>query len=213
MILRVNGRCRHCTWGRLEMKKSWGSNRIIYQAEALKKSALEKCELQLDNHFRKIEIADLKDQIRLFKNEISELNILIEKYEEMYRKYREKDESMPAFNTGNLSHEKILHELYELINKKLTDLSGQQLYLPKLKDIDAGFFREMNDVYQDLISTNYIKYCICFAIGMENSHIAECFSVEITSVYMIKYRLKLQAGLDKTTDFGLFLRKWIRVGK
>ena len=82
-----------------------------------------------------------------------------------------------------------------------------------LKMIDKQYISKLKNSYNGNLSIPYLKYCICFAIGMEIGEVSECFSIEQSSVHMVRYRLKKKFGLDNNGDLDVFLRKLNSLGR
>ena len=76
-----------------------------------------------------------------------------------------------------------------------------------LKNIDGQFITALKNSYNGNLSVPYIKYCTCFAIGLEIGEVSECFSIEQSSVHMVRYRLKKKFELDNNDDLDVFLRR------
>jgi len=59
------------------------------------------------------------------------------------------------------------------------------------------------------ISPIYIRYCICFIIGMSIKDIADCFCVEISSIYTARSRLRNLLKLEKDADIDVYFKNLI----
>ena len=152
----------------------------------LKLKAKEKQSDHLINH-----IKTLNSHVKEYKQKIDEYEHHIEKQQE-----RIKD--------GNLLYQMIIDDIAKLINKKL---SGKDEYVEALQRIDGKFIFTLKRVYSGNLSVPYLKYCVCFAIGMTIEEVSECFSIEQSSVHMVRYRLKKKFGLNNREDLNIFLRK------
>ena len=97
-----------------------------------------------------------------------------------------------------------MDDIVKLIHKKLSKKSE---YIDLLKRIDGQYITTLKNAYAGNLSIPYIKYCICFAIGMEIGEFSECFSIEQSSVHMVRYRLKKKFGLNNNEDLDVFLRR------
>jgi len=99
-----------------------------------------------------------------------------------------------------------LNDIIKLINK---NLPKKNEYVDLLNRIDRPYFKRLESLYNGNLSVHYLKYCVCFAIGMKIDEVSECFSIEQSSVHMIRYRLKKKFGLSINDDLDLFLQKGI----
>jgi HEPN domain-containing protein len=97
-----------------------------------------------------------------------------------------------------------MDDIVKLIHKKLPKKNE---YIELLKRIDGQYISTLKNIYAGNLSIPYIKYCICFAIGMEIGEVSECFSIEQSSVHMVRYRLKKKFGLNNSEDLDVFLRR------
>ena len=122
----------------------------------------------------------------------------IEEYELIYDKQQEQ---LKEINHLNLM---FIDDITKLINKKLPK---KEDYLESLKRIDKQFIYSLKSVYDGNLSIPYLKYCICFAIGMDIGEVSECFSIEQSSVHQVRYRLKKKFGLNSNDDLDVFLQR------
>jgi hypothetical protein len=138
-----------------------------------------------------IDKENLDKQISTYINKINELEDLNTINEEDIK------ENDPTINSA-------INEVISLILKKLPDKRG---YIDQLSNIDNKYIYTLKRAYQGNLSVPYLKYCLCFAIGMGISEVSECFSIEQPSVHMIRYRLKKKFRLDNNDDLNVFLRQ------
>ena len=173
--------------------------------EMLEKAKFEKYESLLAMHFKNLEISEMDDTLLGLKNEQIELNKQIEDYTKRFKQYEKKKFALaikdPYF-------ESIACDVCNQILKKISEKNS---YLEALQVLNDNFFLNLKNTFQDDLSVINIKYCICFAIGMNAEDISKCFSIEQHSVHRIRYRLKSKFKLDKNgdkdIDFNLLLRK------
>jgi len=102
----------------------------------------------------------------------------------------------------------IAAEIYAQIQKRITDRNKKSDYFEALQGLTDRFFLNLRNTFQKDLSPVKVKYCICFAIGMSDSDIAQCFCVELRSVHMARHRLKSkELKFGKSVDFDLFLKQ------
>ena len=176
----------------------------IKEEQAIK-AQLEKYEILSDFYLKEMELEGknkameqlIKDKDTL-DNQIEEYLQKINEYELNNEKHQEqvKDE-----NHINLH---FVADIARLITKKL---SPKSQYIELLDCIDGHYIYNLRSSYNGNLSIPYIKYCICFAIGMEIAEVSECFSIEQSSVHMVRYRLKKKFGLNNNEDLDVFLRR------
>ena len=97
----------------------------------------------------------------------------------------------------------IIEDLQRLLSKRL---SGEK-YKEMLEILNKSYVDTIVTMSNTNLSVSYLKYCVCFAIGMEISEVAECFNIEQSSVHMVRYRLKKKFGLKNDDDLSLFLQE------
>jgi len=198
-------------------KKTIGSQLLIAQTERdkielqarlkeemLKKAELEKYESLLEVHFKNQKISEMDDTLTRLKKEQIELNKQIQNYREQLQQYKQKN-FVSAIEDPYFKS--IAHEVYNQIAKRLTNYNEKNSYLEALQGINDKFFLHLINIFQGDLSAINIKYCLCFAIGMEVQHIADCLYVDSGSIYVVRSRLRSKLNLDKTVDFNLFLRQ------
>lgn len=107
-----------------------------------------------------------------------------------------------AKGENSLNH-LLLKDIARLINKRLPK---KKEYIELLDRIDEKYISTLKNLYDGNLTIPHIRYCICFSIGMEIGEVAECFSIELSSVHMVRYRLKKKFGLDNSDDLDAYLR-------
>jgi len=178
----------------LKIKEEQAIKAQLEKYEILSDFFLKEMELEGKNKAMEQLIKDkesLDNQIEDFMQKIYEYELNNEKHQEQV-----KDE-----NHINLQ---FVADIAKLISKKLSPKSH---YVELLNRIDGHYIYTLRSFYNGNLSIPYIKYCICFAIGMEIAEVSECFSIEQSSVHMVRYRLKKKFGLNNNEDLDVFLRR------
>jgi len=152
-------------------------------------------EIELEG--KKMKIEQLKIDIKTFDHQIKAYTQKIDDFELNHEKQQEQLKDEKSYSLM------IINDVIKLITKKLP---GKEEYIELLKHIDGQFIYTLKHIYDGNLSIPYIKYCICFAIGMKIEEVSECFSIEQSSVHMVRYRLKKKFGLNNHEDFDVFLR-------
>ncbi len=179
------------------------------KVELLKKVELEKYEALLENHFKNLQLSGMDDALEDLKKEQVVLNEQIKQYADKVHEYEKNRQLQTAKSTITPYYSSIIRDLCELIKKRLQNTPAQKDYIEKLQHVSESFFERLKNAYQEDLSVTNIKYCICFTIGMDTRHIADCFSVEIRSIHMARHRLKANFNMNKEMDFDLFLRQML----
>ena len=148
-----------------------------------------------------------KDEIEQLHNEIKSLRKQIEAYKQIINEFNlDNEKQQRQMKEENLLNLMIIDDIIKLINKKLPD---KENYIEMLKRIEGRFIHSLKQICNGKLSVPYLKYCICFAIGMEIGEVSKCFSIEQSSVHMVRYRLKKKFKLNSIDDFDIFLRRFI----
>jgi len=187
-----------------QTEKSEAELQARLKEEMLKKTELDKYESLLDNHFKNKTLSEMDDTLKGLRNEQHELNKKIQSYQEKLNRY-EGENFVTAIEDPYF--QSIAKEVNDLIRKRLKNVDKKPVYFEALQKIKNQFFLNLQERYQGKISGINLKYCICFAIGMDAQDISDCFCVELRSVHTMRHRLRSKLNVDKTIDFNLFLRK------
>jgi len=169
----------------IQMEKDEIGLQMKLKEEYTKRVELEKYEALLDIHFKEREI----EQVKLDNDELK-------RYE------------LKHFNHKKNLTQPLIDEITLLINKKeKIDKNG---YIEQLALVDDKFITGLENISNNSISLMYIKYCICFAIGLDACQVSEYFSLELNSVHMIRYRLKKKLRLDNNDKLDIYLINLLR---
>ncbi|MGV0846175.1 hypothetical protein ACTS9T_06240 [Empedobacter falsenii] len=92
-----------------------------------------------------------------------------------------------------------------LKDERLTDsnFTGLQTIV---QDIHPNFFKKMNEISQNRLSTQDLNYAAFIYLNMDNQQISNLLKVENKTVRMTKYRLKQKLGLGKDVDLQKFIQ-------
>lgn len=185
-------------------------NLRINEEQAIK-AQLEKYEILLDSHVKEMELEGKNKALQQLLKEKDALNRQIEDYTQKINEFElineKQQEQMKDGNTLSLM---FIEDVVKLVSKKLSKKSE---YIELLKRIDSQYVATLRSSYLGNISIPYIKYCICFAIGMQIGEVSACFSIEQSSVHMVRYRLKKKFGLNNADDLDVFLRRIYKLKK
>ncbi|MDR1524432.1 MAG: hypothetical protein LBS79_04105 [Tannerella sp.] len=179
--------------------------KLKLKEEQTVKMQLEKYEVLSDFHLKEMELIGKSKDLDLLRQDKDALDRQVELYRQKVDAY----ESM--MNTDKEcdydTHNVIVEDLKHLIKKQIkAPLSDE--YISNIEQMNKSFVEMLREKSNETLSVSYLKYCICFAIGIGIADVAECFSIEPSSVHMIRYRLKKKFGLGNDDDLGLFLQKY-----
>jgi hypothetical protein len=179
-------------------------NLKIKEEQAVK-AQLEKYEVLSDYWLKEVELEGKNKAMEQLLKDKELLDKQIESYTQKINEYeRINDKKQEYIKTEEPQNKLIIEDLKKLITKKLSD---KKEYLKSLSLLNEQYIPELKNAYNGNLSVSYLKYCICFAIGMAIGDVSECFSIEQSSVHMVRYRLKKKFGLDNNDDLDVFLRK------
>ncbi|MDR0574422.1 MAG: hypothetical protein LBG96_10415 [Tannerella sp.] len=179
-------------------------NLKIKEEQAVK-AQLEKYEVLSDYRLKEMELEGKNKAMEQLLKDKKDLDKQIEAYTQKINEYeRNNDNKQEQIKDEAPLNLVIIEDISKLINKKL---SKNKDYIESLNHIDGQYISALKSSYNGNLSVPYIKYCICFAIGMEIGDVSECFSIEQSSVHMVRYRLKKKFGLDNNDDLDVYLRR------
>ena len=185
-------------------KEEMELNLKIKEEQAVK-TQLEKYEVLSDYRLKEMELDGKNKAMQLLLNDKEELDRQIEAYTKKINEYELiNDKKQEQVKNDEPLNNIIIEDIKKLINKKIPQ---KRDYLEALNKTDGHFISDLKSAYNGNISVPYIKYCICFTIGLEIGEVSECFSIEQSSVHMVRYRLKKKFGLDNNDDLDVFLRR------
>ena len=189
----------------IRAEKDEAELKLKIEEEQAVKAQLEKYEILSDYRLKEMELEGKNNAMMQLLSAKTELDKQIEEYTQKINEYeRDNDGKQEQAKTEDPLVHIIIEDIDKLIRKKL-DKKGD--YTEMLKCIDGQYVCNLKNSYDGNLSVPYIKYCICFAIGMEIGEVSECFSIEQSSVHMVRYRLKKKFGLDNNDALDVFLRR------
>ena len=177
--------------------------KLMLKEEQAVKAQLEKYEVLSDFHLKEMElIGKTKDLEQLYVDK--------EVLDKQVELFRQKIEAYEVSEMGEQTNRDIQHVLLEdlrrLISKQMPE---KDTYINNINFLSESYIETLCEKNDEKLSISYLKYCICFAIGMGISDVAECFEIEQSSVHMIRYRLKKKFGLGNDDDLSMFLQQHI----
>jgi hypothetical protein len=189
----------------IKAEKEEAELNLKIKEEQAVKAQLEKYEVLSDYWLKEVELEGKNKAMEQLLKDKELLDKQIESYTQKINEYeRINDKKQEYIKAEEPQNKLIIEDLKKLITKKLSEKKD---YLKSLSLLDEQYIPELKNAYNGNLSVSYLKYCICFAIGMEIGEVSECFSIEQSSVHMVRYRLKKKFELDNNDDLDVFLRK------
>jgi len=180
----------------LQMEKDEIELQIHLKEEQAKIAHLEKYEALSEVRLVKLQVEGKEEELKSLMASKSELDQQIEIYSLELKKYEDLMGGIPANKIIN----PLIEEIADFINNKIKD--NKEDYLLKLERINNNFIKKLSEKN---ISKTYIKYCIYFVIDMDMKDIARFFNVEVSSVHVMRYRLKKKLQLSNEMDLNFYL--------
>ena len=179
-----------------QLEKDEAKAQIALKEEILKRSELEKYEALLNNYFKEQELTGQEQELKLLliqKEELEEQILVQAKKMAKFETHLEQIQT--KFNARSISG--FLEEMKQLIRSKLSNNNRAKIYLQNMDKIDEALLFRIDKQGEGKLAPVYIRYCICFIIGMSIKDIADCFCVEVASVHTTRQRLKQRLKLGK----------------
>jgi hypothetical protein len=172
---------------------------VKLKEEQTVKMQLERYIALSDFRLKELEIiGKTKDLEQLYKNK--------EELDKQVELFRQKVEALEATIQQDNPES---NDLQDVITEDLRRIFARQTpfipYIEKLETLNKAYIDTIIEMSRENLSLSYLKYCVCFAIGMGISEVADCFNIEQTSVHMIRYRLKKKFALANDDDLSDFL--------
>lgn len=178
--------------------------KLKLKEEQTVKMQLERYEVLSDFHLKEMElIGKTKDLEQLYVDKKA-LDKQVELYHQKVEAYEATVEKGEQTNYDKQNV--IMEDLRRLISRQMPEGNN---YIENLELLNKSYINDLCEKSDGNLSVSYLKYCICFAVGMGISDVAECFNIELSSVHMIRYRLKKKFGLGNDDDLGLFFQEQI----
>jgi hypothetical protein len=205
LLMRLKRRDLNNQIALINAEKEEAKLKLKLKEEQAVKMQLEKYEVLSDFHLKEMElIGKSKDLDQLRQDKAA-----LDKQVELYRQKVETYEAMMNKNkeTNYDTHNVIIEDVKRLVNKQLKNPSKDE-YIRNVERLSHSYIEVFRKKSKESLSISYLKYCVCFAVGMGIAEVAECFCIESSSVHMIRYRLKKKFGLRNDDDLDLFLQKY-----
>jgi len=190
----------------IQMKKEEVELQLKLKDEQAARIELEKYEALLEIHLKELEIEGKDSELEELRHNKQKLDVDIQMYSEKLKRYEE-DVEKEHQNSRTILAKPVVEEIKEMIIKRL---SPESIYISRLDAISNAFLNQLQIISQGSISVAYLKYCICFTIGMNLKDVTECFCVEPSSIHMVRYRLKKKLKLDNNDDLNIYLKNLLR---
>ena len=189
----------------IKAEKEEAELNLKIKEEQAVKTQLEKYEVFADYRLKELELDGKNKAMQQLLIDKEELDSQIEAFTLKIKDFElNNDKKQEQVKNDEHLNNIIIEDIAKLINKKLQN-NGD--YIELLNKIDGQYISALKNSYDGNLSIPYIKYCICFAIGLEIGEVSECFSIEQSSVHMVRYRLKKKFDLDNNDDLDVFLRR------
>ena len=174
--------------------------KLMLKEEQTVKTQLEKYEVLSDFHLKEMELIGRTKELEQLYLDKANLDKQVELFHQKIEEYEvfEKGEQT-SYDIQNV----IIEDLKRLILKQMPD---KDVFVENINSLDNSYTDVICNSSDGKLSVSYLKYCICFAVGMTISDVAECFNIEQSSVHMIRYRLKKKFELGNDDDLDVFLR-------
>jgi hypothetical protein len=188
----------------MKAEKEEAELNLKIKEEQVAKAQLEKYEVLSEYRLRELDIESRNRDIINLQKEKEALDKQIDTFTQRIHGHISSHEKKDIFDESAQSRV-VINDVEKRINRRL---HKKQEYLDLLKTFDNNYLQSIRNLYDGNISFQYLQYCLCFALGMDVSEVAQCFSIEPKSVHTIRYRLKKKLGLRSgNDDLNMFLRR------
>ena len=175
--------------------------KVKLKEEQTVKMQLEKYVALSDFRLAELElIGKTKDLEQLYKDK-EELDSQVEMFRQKVEAFEEQIEK--ETHEGVDLQYVITEDLRRLFSRQKPEYSK---YIYKLEALSKTYIDTINANSDGGLSLSYLKYCVSFALGMSSNEVADCFNIELTSVHMIRYRIKKKFRLRNDDDLSQYLR-------
>ena len=184
----------------IELKEAY--LKLEIKEEQTFKIQVEKKLALSDMRLQELEIIGKTKDLEQLYREKEELDLQVEEFRQKYDAFKHVIDETKQKN--DVLQFVIVNELRRLFPRQM---SGNNEVIKNLENLNKSFIDELKEKSDGVLSIPCLKYCVCFAIGMTMIEIADCFGLEPSSIYMIRYRLKKKFGLGNNDDLDTFLQK------
>ena len=183
------------------LEKTEAEVQIQLKEEMLKRSELEKYEALLDIHFKEKELTEQEQELKsLFRQKEMLEEQIIEQAKILENREIQPEKIQTRLNSQSISGFK--DEMKQQIRSRLKST----VYIRKVDEMDDALLINLEKLSAGKLSPLYIRYCICFIIGMSIKDVADCFCVEVSTVHIIRHRLKQRLKLNKDEDLDVYFK-------
>jgi hypothetical protein len=176
--------------------------KLKLKEEQIAKMQSERNEILSDFHLKETELRQKSKELDQLRQEKEALDRQAELYRQKVNVY----ESITTDKEPDSDTQRVIAEDLKRLLDRQPESFSRDGYIHNLEHLDKSCVEILRRESPENLSVPYLKYCICFAIGMGISDVAGYFCIEPTSVHMIRYRLKKKFGLGNEDDLDLFLR-------
>ncbi len=182
-----------------ELKKEEAELQAQLHEEQLRRMETEKYEALVDVHFKELELSGKEKELQSLAQEKEQLLQQLSDNSQALEQYQlSRQRTEAKLNANSLKN--LFKETEHLIISKLNRTRHFKEYLNRLGNLSESVLVQLDNQTNGSLSAAYLKYCICFIIDMEIKDMSICFSIEPSSIHMIRYRLKQRFGLTKDKD-------------
>lgn len=183
--------------------------KIKLKEEEAMRIETEKYEILSDNNLKVLALTRKEHEVKELMDEKAELDAKFEEYRLKFEEYEAAacNDAETKENAGmQRKCELLKRELEELLIKKMP---GKTQYIKYLEQIKPNAAEVLQNSYSGKMSGLYVKYCFCFAIGMNIKDVADLFSIEDASVRVLRSRIKSHISDIGDSDVDTYLHNTI----
>lgn len=174
------------------------------EKEKTARMRLEKYEALIESHFKDVEIESKEKELEDLKTSKDKIEVEISNYREKTRQYESYLDKVKEY-LDDKSVDILYKDVKQLLRENLS--RDSENLIAEVDKINETFFVQIEKDSKGTISAMYLKYCICFALELNIADIADCFSVEVSTIRMARYRIKQKLNLSKDENLDIYLRK------
>ena len=177
---------------------------VKLKEEQTVKMQLEKYMALSDFRLKELELIGKTKDLELLYHDKAELDKQVEQFRQKVEAF---ELSIEKEAQQSIDLQFVIIEDIKRLFSRQTNIENK--FFDKLEQLNKSFISLINNSSSSSLSVSHLKYCVCFAIGMGTNDVADCFNIELTSVHMIRYRLKKKFGLGNDDDLNQFLKEHI----
>jgi len=180
------------------------NSRLKRQSKQNAKKISDKYQVLSNFYLTDMQLDDMHRDLQMLCVEKEALDRKVENYRRQLESYNQEENHEPD---PPVSYTNLIQELRGLLSKKFP---RRKDLLEKLEGIDQSLILSLQKKGGDIMSQLILKYCICMVIGMDISEIADCFDIELSSVHMMRYRLKKKLEISDNNLEEFLFGAWMR---